>query len=676
MNFEFDKAQCQNLRKSLRYEWLETNGLGDYASGTIVGCNTRKYHGLYVGNLDKPAGRHVLLSALEETLIENGTEFCFSSRQHPGSFYPRGHEYLRGVTVGAWPTFRYRMGEVILTREIIMPRGWHVTLVRYSVKFGNAGARDLKELKLIVRPLLAYRGFHTLTKANMDLRVKTWPAPSGFKIAPYEEMPELYMQTASPFAFYPSPDWYYNVEYLLERERGYPYTEDLFMPGEFEISISPESPVLLSVSCGEACAPGRLSRLWENETKRRLTAEAGAGTLMGHLSREGEKFIFSDSRNGKNVIAGYPWFDAWGRDAMIALPGLTFCAGRQQDGMDILIHAARTMKDGIVPNCYSPDGRHHSYNSVDASLWYAWAVQQMIKHADNGRALAKEYCWKPVREIVAAYSEGRAPSTAMDEAGLLHVGTPDTQLTWMDASVNGKPVTPRWGCPVEINALWYNTLVLESKLASLYGGKPMWNKARIAALKNEFQKRFWSEERGYLADVWRPEGADWSFRPNQIFAASLPEPILDRPLAAEMCGKIRTTLLTPYGLRTLSPADRAYCPSYDGGPAERDSAYHQGTVWPWLIGAYTDALMYTMWDHDIAARHILENITPLCGKHLRDYGVGSIPEIFDAAPPTRPNGAPWQAWSVAELLRALRTIQKASGGIYRRWETKLKEEAR
>ena len=672
MNFEFNKAQCLNLRKSLLFEWLETNGLGDYASGTIVGCNTRKYHGLYVGNLDKPAGRHVLLSTLEEEVVENGVKFPISSRQHPGSFYPHGHEYLRGVTIGAWPRFRYRMGDIILTKEILMPHGKHCTLIRYSVEYRGTSRPDLK---LIVRPLLAYRNFHKLTKANMDLHVKTWPAESGFKIAPYEDMPALVMQTDRAFAFYPSPDWYYNVEYLQERERGFPFTEDLFMPGEFEISLSPTEPVILSVCPDEELKAGKFARMWDKETARRLKGEADAQNIAGHLAREGEKFIFTDERNGKGVIAGFPWFGAWGRDTMIALPGLTFCAGRAQDGLEILKQATRSMKDGQIPNMFAADGVHHSYNSVDASLWYVWAVQQLMNYADNGRGLVKEHFWQPIRDIIAAYSTGKVPNVHMDEAGLLHAGTPETQLTWMDANAYGKPVTPRWGCPVEINALWYNALMYEYKLATMFGGTPMWDKTLLDTLKNTFQRRFWDDRRGYLADVWRPDGADWSMRPNQLFAASLPEPILDRALAMEMLGKVRTSLLTPYGLRTLSPADPAYRSRYFGGPDERDSAYHQGTVWPWLIGAYTDALMYTMWDHDIAARRVLDTIVPLVSKHLRDYGVGSIPEVFDAAPPTNPNGAPWQAWSVAEVLRSLRTIQKEANGVYRRWEAKLKEEA-
>lgn len=671
MDFKFDRAQCQNLRKSLRFEWLETNGRGDYASGSIVGCNTRKYHGLYVASLDNPAGRYVLLSTLEEELVENNSRFPASSRQHPGSFYPHGHEYLLDVTVGAWPRFRYRMGDIILTREILMPRGQHRVLIRYSVTC-RGSARP--ELKLLVRPLLAYRGFHKLTKANMDLHVKTWPAPSGFKITPYEGMPSLFVQTDAAFAFFPSPDWYYNVEYMMERERGFPYTEDLFMPGEFELSISPAAPVILCVSPREPTAPEGLADMWDAEVKRRLESGKDANTTAGHLVREGEKFLFRDSYGGRGIIAGFPWFDVWGRDTMIALPGLTFCAGRSQEGLEMLTQAAESMKNGLIPNCLNDDSTRN-YNSVDASLWYAWAVQQMTQMLPNGLGMARAKCWPAIRAIIAAYERGEAQGTRVDSAGLINCGTPDTQLTWMDATVNGHPVTPRWGCPVEINALWYNTLAFENKLATAFGAVPMWDKNRLATLKNEFLKRFWDDKRGYLADVWRPEGADWSFRPNQLLAASMPEPLLDRSRAAEMCGRVRLGLVTPYGLRTLSPADRNYHSRYEGSPEARDSVYHQGIVWPWLIGPYTDALMYCMWDHDIAARRVLEAFTPLCTTHLRDYGVGSVSEIFDAAPPFLPNGAPFQAWSVAELLRSLRTIQLAAPLVYRRWEAKLKGEA-
>ncbi len=666
MKFKFEKALCQNLRKALRLEWLETNGCGDYASSSIVGCNTRKYHGLFVADLNNPAGRHVLLSALEETLITGTVEFPISSRQHPGCFYPKGHEYLREVRVGAWPKFRYRMGDVILTREVLMPRGRRAVLIRYSMECSS----DTPAARLVIKPLLAFRGFHELTRSNLDLQVRTYSVDDGFKVQPYETMPPMYMQANSSFRFYPAPDWYRNVEYLVERERGFPYTEDLFQPGEFEIVISPEQPVILSASL-EPLAPGEAEPLWNEEATRRVKESLGARGIAGHLTREGEKFLVNSPTVGKAVIAGYPWFDAWGRDTMIALPGLTFYAGRPQEGAEILARAGKSMKDGLIPNCYGADGVN-SYNSADASLWYVWAVQQMMEALPDSAPMVKENCWGPIKEIITAYSMGRAEGTRMDEAGLLHVGTPGTQLTWMDATVNGRPVTPRWGCPVEINALWYNALAFAARLAKQFGEEPLWSRERVAALQREFQNRFWSEERGFLADVWRENGADWSFRPNQIFAASLPEPVLERPLALGMMGKIRQFLLTPYGLRTLSPANPDYKSLYEGGPAERDAAYHQGTVWPWLLGAYCDALLYVRWDYEMAAQHFLNTVTPLCTTHLADYGVGSISEIFDAAPPHRPNGCIAQAWSVAELLRALKRIQKASPGTYRRWEAKIK----
>ncbi len=669
MRFKYERALCQNLRKALRLEWLETNGCGDYASSSIEGCNTRKYHGLFVADLERPAGRHVLLSTLEETLVTGKAQFIISSRQHPGCFYPKGHEYLREMTVGAWPRFLYRMGDIMLTREVMMPRHRRAVLIRYSLK----NSHNTPSARLIIKPLLAYRGFHELTHANLDLQVRTYTVDDGFKIQPYEGMPEMYMQTDRAFRFYPAPDWYRNVEYLVERERGFPFTEDLFQPGEFEIVITPEHPVILSASL-ELLMGGEAETLWAEESSRRIKAALGMRGPIGHLTREGEKFLVDSPTVGKSVIAGYPWFDSWGRDTMISLPGLTFYAGRPQEGVDILVRAAKSMKDGLIPNCYGPNGVN-SYNSADASLWYIWAVQQMMTALkDEGPALVKNLCWQSVKEIISAYSHGRATGTTMDEAGLLHVGSPSTQLTWMDANVNGKPVTPRWGCPVEINALWFNALVFADRAAKMFGEELVWSRDKIVTLKKEFQRRFWDEDHGYLADVWRENDVDWSFRPNQIFAASLPEPILDRPLALGMMGKIRQLLLTPYGLRTLAPANPDYKSLYEGGPEERDSAYHQGTVWPWLLGAYADALLYVRWDKDMAATHFLTTITPLFATHLRDYGSGSICEIFDAAPPMRPNGCIAQAWSVGEVLRALKRMQVASPGTYRRWAAKIKEE--
>jgi predicted glycogen debranching enzyme len=668
MNFLYHKPTCQNLREALRLEWLETNGLGDYASSTITGCNTRKYHGLFTAALDHPEGRYVLLSTLEESLSAGESEFLFSCRQHPGCFYPKGHEYLREVRIGAWPKFRYRIGDMILTREVLMPQKRHAVFIRYSLKCSRGTPGTL----LRIRPLLAFRSFHALTHSNMDLRVWTYPEEQGFKIQPYDGLPPMVMQVDSKFEFLPSPDWYYNVQYLAERERGFDYQEDLFCPGVFEIPITGNQSVLLSASL-QPFAAGEADHLWNKETERRTKSARTARTPLGHLAREGARFITWDREGAKSVIAGYPWFDAWGRDTMISLPGLTFYARRPQEGVDILARAAKTVRNGLIANFCGSDGIC-SYNSADASLWYIWAVREMQENVKNGADLVKQHCWQSVMDIIAAIAGGRAPGISPDSTGLLNVGSGETQLTWMDATVDGKPVTPRNGFPVEINALWYNALSYANKLAEMFGEPPVWPAERLETIKAEFLKRFWDEERGFLADVWRPEGADWSFRPNQIFAAALPEPLLDREQASRMIRQVRTRLLTPYGLRTLAPSEPAYCPLYEGSPAQRDSAYHQGTVWPWLLGAYCDALIYATWQHNQALKALLEKITPLFTKHLHAYGIGSIAEIFDASAPWRPNGCPAQAWSVGEVCRMLYRIRKTSPLVYRQWESQIKEQ--
>lgn len=668
MIFVYRRATCQNLREALRLEWLETNGLGDYASSTLTGCNTRKYHGLFTAALDHPEGRYVLLSTLEESLCAGSSEFLFSIRQHPGCFYPKGHEYLREVRIGEWPKFRYRIGDMILTREILMPQKRHAVFIRYTLKCSKGTPDTL----LRIKPLLAFRSFHALTHSNMDLRVWTYPEEQGFKIQPYDALPPMIMQVDGRFEFLPSPDWYYNVQYLAERERGFEFQEDLFCPGMFEIPIAPDRPVLLSASL-EPFSAGEALSLWETETARRAKSARTSRTPQGHLADEGARFITRDSKGAKSVIAGYPWFDSWGRDTMISVPGLTFFARRPQDGIEILTRAAETVRNGLMPNFCGSDGTC-SYNSADASLWYIWAVRQMHENAPGCITPLKNKCWPAIKEIIAAIAGGRAPGISPDSAGLLNVGTPDTQLTWMDAAVGGRPVTPRNGFPVEINALWYNALAYADKLAGKFGEPPVWPAEKLDAMKAEFLKRFWSEERGFLADVWRPADADWSFRPNQLFAASLSEPLLDREQAARMVSQVRRNLLTPYGLRTLAPSDPAYCPLYEGGPERRDSAYHQGTVWPWLLGAYCDALIYSTWQHDRRLHTLLEKITPLFTRHLRAYGIGSIAEIFDASAPWRPAGCPAQAWSVAEVCRMLCRIRKTSPQIYRQWEGKIKEQ--
>ena len=673
MKLCFDKPTCQNIRKSLRKEWLETNGLGDYASSSLICCNTRKYHGLLVSGADKPSGRHVLLSAVEESLLVAGREFPFSCRKHPGVYFPRGHEYLHQMETGLWPTFAYRFGDVRLTRELMLMPGKTLLIIRYLATSDND---DIPPMTLKVRPLLAFRHFHSLTTANGDLQVKTYPIPFGFKMQPYNSLPTLNMQVDGDFSFYPSPDWYRDVEYLVEQERGFPFREDLFQPGVFEMALEPGKPVYLTASTEpvRGLEADCIASMWEKESARRLADAPAAESLEGHLAKEGDKFLIVSPLGGPRILAGYHWFDAWGRDTLIALPGLTFCAGRPTPGLTLLAAVGKTARQGLIPNCFSDDGKH-AYNSVDASLWYVWAVQQLMAWVPGQESFVRDVCWPVIRDIIDAYSTGRAPHVQRDNANFLHVGDPSTQLTWMDASVDGMPVTSRHGCPVEINALWYNALAFADEMGRKYGETAYCCADRLDAMRKEFIKRYWVKSTlgDYLADVWRPDGPDTRVRPNQVFAVSLPCPILEEDLWPEVLQRLTTCLLTPYGLRSLAPSAPDFIPLYEGGPRERDSAYHQGTVWAWLMGPYGEAMLKASWDKDATAAMLLKTFRPLFSQHLGDAGMGSISEIFDATPPHLPNGCVAQAWSVAEALRLLRLIQKAAPDIYADWEIQARK---
>lgn len=692
MDFCFDRIACMNIRRSLRKEWLLSNGLGDYASSSLIGCNTRKYHGLLVANL--PQGRHVLLSALEESLHGGGKEFSFSTRRHPGVYHPRGHENLLEVVVNPWPRFTYTLGRLHITRELCMPHGTTLLLVRYTLRSVVPTPPPLPPLTLRIRPLLAYRHFHNLTRKNGQLRTGVTHHAAGFVTTPYDSLPPLYVTVSKPCSVDATPDWYHNVQYFIEQERGFPFEEDLFLPATLDMPIALGESVY--VSFGTSPAPGDIPAVWAEDERRGSTLMSAAEDLFGHFYRQAEQFMIqvpaaqapqgavAGKKKGKapaatepegdmRVLAGYHWFDAWGRDTFIALPGLTFCAGRLTRGMRILESVGSVIKNGLVPNCFDVGGPGvHQYNSVDASLWYVWAVQKLLHHLPDHLDWVREHAWSHIKAIVDAYLGGAGPHIYVDGDGLLHAGTPNTQLTWMDATANGKPVTPRHGCAVELNALWYNALAFADFLGTRFGEPGYVRTAELRRIRTAFRQRFWVEQDGgYLGDVWHDGALDKSIRPNQIFAVSLPYPVLEDHYQPFVVECVRDNLLTPYGLRTLSPGSRDYRPCYEGGPAERDSAYHQGTVWPWLLGHYTEALLRTAWDIDGAVSALLHTLEPLFSIHLLDAGVGTVSEIFDGSTPHTPNGCISQAWSVAECVRVLRLTQMAAPEVYGRWEERL-----
>ncbi len=697
MQFVFNKTVCQNLRKSLRREWLETNGLGGYASSSLVCCNTRKYHGLLSVQQANPPGRFVLLSTLEESITVGDKEAFFSCRKHPDVYYPRGHEYLHEVSLGHVPTFVYRYGDVHFVRQIMMLHKQDVTLIRYSLLCGESSdaCATLPGAALLrIKPLLAYRNMHALGAANIDFQVKTWPAQNGFSIRPYNTLPPLFMQTSSPLTFHPSPDWYHNVEYMVEAERGFANHEDVFQPGVIDVELNLGQSIIVSAATEDVLAKlGPLEDLWEAEIQRRQqSSEQQApkqqsssqqdlgqqSVLQKHLENKGAQFLVRQPSGYESIVAGYPWFEAWGRDTCIALSGLTFASSQTEHkelGWEILQHLAEQSDQGRIPNMFSADG-NHAYNCIDASLWYVWAAQTAYaaeKAQGNGAKRFRKTCWPFIKTVIEKYAAGQVEHVHCDAQGFLYVGNENTQLTWMDAHVHGKAVTPRHGCPVEINALWYNALAFARQVAKAYGEKmphALCHQKALDGMKKVFKERFWVEQKhiGYLGDTWRPEGLDTSLRPNQLFAVGLPHAILDEEFWGDVVETCRNTLLTPFGLRTLAPSDARYHSQYAGTPEQRDGAYHQGIVWPWLIGIYGDALMRVVWDSENGVRELLESITPLLTSHFTDAGVGSISEIFSADPPHLPDGCIAQAWSVAEVMRLLQALRLAAPQAVQKWE--------
>jgi predicted glycogen debranching enzyme len=649
---QFLECEHADFHSLLEKEWLETNGCGGYASSTIVNCHTRKYHGLLVANIDHPGGRFVLLSKCEDLVSIRGKEHHLSVHKYPMVYYPFEGHHLNRFTLDPFPRFTYMVDDVIIEKELMLIHGENTLLIKYLLTSAPC------DLLLMVRPFLAYRDIHTLSRQNEYVRPDISVIPNGFVISPYNAMPDLYVQASRKIRFKPDPQWYGNFEYLKERDRGFSYQEDLFMPGMFECSLFPGDNIIFRVSVQEDRR--RITNLWKKEVARR-ESRSGAitesndreGKFKMQLHRAAEDFIILNRKKKLSVIAGYHWFYEWGRDALISLPGLTLYTNRVAEGVQILKNIAEMRRDGLIPNNISEQDEGGAYNSVDASLWYIWCVQELLKVTGDLELIVKDF-WPTIIDIVSHYFFGISDQVSVLANGMLNVGDSTTQLTWMDAKVNGIPVTPRHGCPVEINALWFNALCFVRQLAREFGKEiPFDVDGVIEKVRNSFEVCLWIPDRRYLADLWRPDDnvRDESVRPNQIFAVSLPfSVIIDREKMTGIMERVSEELLTPYGLRTLSPNDQQYRGNYAGSPEERDSAYHQGTVWPWLLGHYAEALLKTEKNGE-SVQGKLSHVIKSMEKHLYDGGIGQISEVFSGDPPYQPGGCIAQAWSVAEIIR-------------------------
>lgn len=641
---KFDKKELTNLEYSLCRETIRSNRAGSYASMTLVGCNTRKYHGLLVCPMEHLDGdKHVLLSSLDVSIIHDKNEFNLGIHKYQGDLYiPRGHKYVQDFQAESVPQIYYRIGNVQIMRESLLVEKEQQILIKYKLLEAD------KEIKVKFTPFLAFRNMHQLSKANLHANTKVKHITNGIKSKLYEGYPFLHMQFSKEVEFVQVPDWYYNIEYLEEQRRGYDYKEDLFVPGFFETHLTPGESIIFSASTSEA-NPESLTRKYSAEIKKRTPRSSFKNCLLNSA----EQLIVRKDKKTE-ITAGYHWFGTWGRDTFISLPGLTLTSGDTKTFLAVVDTMVPKIKNGIFPNMGSDDDP--AYNTVDASMWFFWALQQYSLETNVYEPVWTHY-GNTLKDILNSYQKGTFNNIHMLENGLISAGEQGKALTWMDAVVYGKPVTPRNGCAVEINALWYNAINYCLELAEIACDGPFIKKWKKLAekIKVSFIENFWEEEYGYLADVINEGHKDWSIRPNQIIAAALPHSPLTIEMKNAVVETVRRNLLTPRGLRTLAPKNSEYKGIYEGNQEQRDNAYHQGTVWPWLLEHYCEAYIGIHKQSGLAhLKKIISDFEPAINEH----GIGSISEIYDGDPPHNPKGAISQAWSVAAILRIIEKIEK------------------
>ncbi len=630
-------------------EWLETDGLGGFASGTVSGVRTRRYHGLLVVATTPPTGRMMLVNGFDAWVeTPAGRVYLTNQRYVPDVLHPDGFWRLEQFHADPWPTWRWRVTDgADVTQELFMARGTPRTVIRWQLT-GKA-----TPAKLFVRPFLSGRDYHALHHENPSFNFDAQTSESGVLTwHPYLGVPGI--RSRSNGVYTPDPAWYENFLYLEERSRGLDDTEDLASPGIFEWDLGSGEAVWIveSTTAGDTPElPIELAmRLRHGESERRRV-------FPSRLHRNADHYIVRRG-DGCTIVAGYPWFTDWGRDTFVALRGICLAAGRVATARRILLEWADLVSEGMLPNRFPDGGEAPEFNAVDASLWFVIAVHDLLRAADGSRSVTDAHRRRllaAVDHILRGYTRGTRYGIHLDSDGLLAAGVPGQQLTWMDAKISDEVVTPRIGKPVEVQALWLNALAFAARDSA------EWRRLFERGLAL-FQSKFWNPERSCLFDVvdvdHRPGQVDGSLRPNQIFAVGgLPVQLLAGPRAQQIVETVERALVTPVGLRTLSPGDRGYAPHYEGNPWARDHAYHQGTVWPWLMGAFVEAWIRVR-DNTRQARAEARDrfVRPLISD-LDRLGLGHLPEIADAEAPFALRGCPFQAWSMGELIRLLNITQ-------------------
>lgn len=643
----FGKSYWRSTEEGIRREWILTNGIGGFSSGTVIGMNARRYHGLLVASLTPPVDRYLILSQINEQVAAGGRDYYLHSfRTH--DYTAHGEYHLEAFHYNGVPEFHYRIGTMSIIKKVVLRYGMNQVFVVYRVK--NHAEKTIIRLT----PLVNFRNYHYLSY-HQYMTFSTEADGRRMEITPCGTDKKIYVDCSDGKAVLQNQCFFYNMDYPYEHERGLNGTEDHYIPGFYEIELAPGEEKTITVACGVDDPPDPLNGevLIEEEMLRQktLTGHAGADEFMKRLFMAADQFIvYRKSTGAKTVIAGYPWFTDWGRDTMIALPGLTLATGRYEDAKEILYTFARYEHNGLIPNVFPDHQGKPAYNTVDAALWYFEAVYKYIKYT-NDYAFVKEKLLPVLQRIIEGYRTGTMFQIHMDQDGLIEAGNEDTQLTWMDAKAGSWVVTPRHGKAVEINALWYNALMIMAGILEMAGGSGSEYEKLAAYVKESFVKVFWNDDSGCLYDVVNDQQEDKRLRPNQIIAVSLSFPVLDGTMARQVVDKVHRELYTALGLRTLSPAEPQYRGIYIGDQYARDGAYHQGTVWAWLLGRFITAYARVYRD-DPGLKSILEGFFRPFYDHLNDACIGGISEIFDGNEPLAPRGCCTQAWSVSEILRA------------------------
>jgi len=651
---DFGREICNNLSIIEAREWLVTNGIGGYASGTIAGTLTRRYHGLLFAALKPPLARTLMLTKLEETTIYNGASYSlFANRWRSGVVEPQGFLNLERFHLeGTTPVWTYALADALLQKRIWMQPGANTTYVRYSLQRANS------PVTLTIKAMVNYRDHHAGTHTEgqtMDID----PLADGLKITAFEGAAPFYILSSGAEAV-PQHEWYQNYHLSVEAYRGLDALEGHLHVGDFRVELSVGESLTLVASTEET---PDLDGNAAYTKQRAYEGELIEKSLLMHAMPEVQQLVLAahqfvvrratvEEPDGHTIIAGYPWFGDWGRDTMIALPGLTLSTGRPEVARSVLRTFARYVDRGMIPNRFPEVGENPEYNTVDATLWYIEALRAYVEHTGDNDTLRELF---PIlKGIVTWHQRGTRFNIHADpHDGLLYAGEPGTQLTWMDAKVGHWVVTPRMGKPVEINALWYNALRSMTDFARILGASAQIYQRLAGQVEASFA-RFWNGTTGCCYDLLDgPNGDDPALRPNQLFAVSLHHRLLNETQQRAIVDVCAQYLLTSHGLRSLAPDNENYIGHYGGDQHQRDAAYHQGTVWGWLIGPFVQAHLHVYRD-PILVRSYLQ---PLI-RHLSDHGIGSVSEIFDGDPPFKPRGCIAQAWSVAELLRAWKLTEK------------------